>query len=288
MFETGTVVAAYPEGLSVDVLLDDGRRLSNVQVLTPTGSSHTGMIDLPDVGGPIDDKRWDPTAVRDRYVKAMVGFCRGVPFVAGFLLPQINQITFAEKNRRIVRHASDVYTSIDDAGNIELYHPSGTYLRIGEAAAHEDLTGDDFDARWAITRNTNKAVYVKLRVSNAGDDKASIEITPAGNVTLQCDGNLAATVGGNASANVTGTTSVVSGGAASLQAPSVTVTSPESTFTGHVTIQGGLAVSGGSGAAVTGNIAVTSGNVTADGIGLKTHVHGGVDPGAGNTGGPSG
>jgi phage baseplate assembly protein V len=54
--------------------------------------------------------------------------------------------------------------------------------------------------------------------------------------------------------------------------------------TGQITGQGGLAVSGGSGAQVTGNITATGGNIVADGIGLKTHVHGGVQPGVGTTG----
>lgn len=279
---SGVVVASYPEGNSVDVLMDDdGSRLSNVQVMVPTGSSSTGVIDLPDVGGPTDDTRWDPTAQRTRLVIAMVMFCRGVPVVVGFLLPQVNQITFKEKNRRIVRHASDVYTSVDDAGNFELYHPSGTYLRIGETPAHEDLTGDDFDKKWSITRNTNKAVHVKLRVSNAGDDKASIEITPQGNVALQCDGNLSATVGG--------TTTLNSSGNVSITAPLTTVNGPM-TVTGMFTYQGGMSGSGGgaSAANINGNVTVIGGNVVADGIGLKTHQHSGVQTGSGNTGGPFG
>lgn len=72
---------------------------------------------------------------------------------------------------------------------------------------------------------------------------------------------------------------------------SITFNSPTSTFTGNVTIQGtldvallisgtgGLAVSGGSGAVVTGD-------VTADGISLKSHVHSGIEPGGGTTGAP--
>lgn len=81
---------------------------------------------------------------------------------------------------------------------------------------------------------------------------------------------------------------------------SITVTSPLSTFVGNVIVQGALTVqglftflaglvgSGGSGAAVEGNLIVTSGNVTADGVGLKTHHHTGVQTGSGNTGGPVG
>ena len=58
------------------------------------------------------------------------------------------------------------------------------------------------------------------------------------------------------------------------------------TTQGKITGQGGLAVSGGSGASVTGNMTITSGNVTADGIGLKTHTH--TDPQGGTVGSPKG
>jgi phage gp45-like len=313
MFKSGTVVAVYPEGNSVDVLLDrDGSRLSNVQVLSPTGSSNTGVLDLPDVGGPSDDKRWDPTVTRARYVKAMVGFCDGAPFVAGFLLPQVNQITFAEKNRRIVRHASDVYTSVDDAGNVEVYHPSGTFLRIATAAAHEDLTAKDYDKKWAIARNTDKAVHVQLTVKNAGVQKASLNIDPSGNITLDhvgnltthtggnasidIDGNATVNVDGNATVTVDGTTDVTSGGDATVTAPQVTLDTPETTCTGHVTIQGGLSLSGGSGgstATITGNVNVV-GDIASVGslsnnaklVG-STHTHSGVQTGGGNTGAPN-
>jgi phage baseplate assembly protein V len=50
---------------------------------------------------------------------------------------------------------------------------------------------------------------------------------------------------------------------------------------------GGLAATGVAGAStVAGNISITGGDVTADGISLKTHVHGGVQTGSGNTAGP--
>lgn len=46
--------------------------------------------------------------------------------------------------------------------------------------------------------------------------------------------------------------------------------------------QGGMAISGGSGASVTGSISVTGGDVKADGIGLKSHTH--TDPQGGMVG----
>lgn len=47
---------------------------------------------------------------------------------------------------------------------------------------------------------------------------------------------------------------------------------------GAITITGNIAING--------NITLTGGDVTADGISLKTHVHGGVEPGGGTTGKP--
>lgn len=54
--------------------------------------------------------------------------------------------------------------------------------------------------------------------------------------------------------------------------------------TGQITGQGGLAISGGSGASVQGNMNITGGDVKADSISLKGHVHSGVQTGGGTTG----
>lgn len=50
---------------------------------------------------------------------------------------------------------------------------------------------------------------------------------------------------------------------------------------------GGIAIVAPSGLQITGDVTVT-GDVIADGISLKTHVHGGVVPGSGNSGEPEG
>lgn len=195
--QLGIVVASYPQGNAVDVLLpDSGSRLTNVQVML-AGSDSTGTVDLPDPGLPADDTRWNLTNTPARNIIAVIGSYKGNPVCLGFLLPQVNQMTFAQLNRRIVRHASDVYSTIDQHGNTELYHPSGTFFRIGTTAAHEDLTGLDYDALWKIAKNTTTAVYVHLTVANAGVVKATLEVDPSGNVTLVNQGNLNATVTGN-------------------------------------------------------------------------------------------
>lgn len=283
MLRMARVADVHPEDNSVDiVMVDDGSRYPGVQVLAPTATTNCGYADLPSVTATSD--KFDLTQSTDRDALAVVGFMAPtLPVVLGFLWPQVNQVLFADQNRRIVRHASDVYTSTDKDGNFELYHPSGTYLRIGTDGAHEDLTGKDFDKQWKISKNTDKAVHVKLRVSNAGDDKASLDIDPSGNIALQCDGNVTATIGGNVtatvagnlSATISGTTYVESTGNATLKAPQVTIDSPQTTCTGKLTVQGLLTFQ----ANMTG-----TGTMSNNGINVgSTHVHGGVSAGAANT-----
>ena len=66
---------------------------------------------------------------------------------------------------------------------------------------------------------------------------------------------------------------------------STSINSPETTISGHVTIKGGLSVSGGEGAQVDGSL-TTTGDVVANGISLDTHRHSGVQAGGSNTGTP--
>lgn len=306
MLRLARVAAVHPEDNSVDiVMVDDGSRYPGVQVLATTATTNCGNVDLPDVTATSD--KFSLTQSTDRDSLAVIGFLAPtVPVVLGFMFPQVNQVLFPDQNRRIIRHASDLYSSTDNDANFELYHPSGTFVRIGTAPAHEDLTGRDFDGLWKISKNTDKAVNLHIEIANGGEQKAALTIDPSGNITLSHIGNLTwhtqgtgtlnvdgdvtatlggkltASVSGNASITVGGTTSVTSTGAATIKAPTVKVDAATSTFTGAVIVQGlltysaGMAGSGGSGGAsanITGNVAITSGDVSADGIKLKVHHH---------------
>ena len=66
---------------------------------------------------------------------------------------------------------------------------------------------------------------------------------------------------------------------------STSINSPETTISGHVTIKGGLSVSGGEGAQVDGSL-TTTGDVVANGISLDNHVHGSVMSGSSDTSAP--
>lgn len=218
------VVRVVPGGHAVDLLfMDTGDRVPAVQVMAGAASGNTGLVDLvqPDQGS----DQWDPTRLGEREVIACVTYYKNIPVVIGFLFPQVCQMLFERQNFKVDRHASDVYTTTDNDGNHELFHPSGTYLRIGTAPAHEDLTGQDFDKKWAITKNTDKAVHVHLSVRNAGAEVASLDIDPDGNVSLVHSGNFVQSVGGDYQLNVTGSSIRTIGGNDTLSAANVQITS---------------------------------------------------------------
>jgi hypothetical protein len=193
----GRVVDVHPEDNSVDVvMIEDGTRIAGVQVLTSSATSNTGTHDMPTVERPTGADKWDMVKPTGRDMIAVVGSVGRSAVVVGFLFPQVSQMLFKDKDRRVTRHSSDVYSTVDGAGNTELYHPSGTYLRIGTSPDHEDLAGKDSDGGWSITKNTGAAVHVRLQVANGGAPKATLTIDPSGNVTLEHTGNLVVNAGG--------------------------------------------------------------------------------------------
>lgn len=95
--------------------------------------------------------------------------------------------------------------------------------------------------------------------------------------------------GGRIVLQIGGTTLELTSEGSTLKTPKLLVDAPESTFTGKVQVQGllsymaGMVGQGGSGGATaaiegtvrisSGNLNVNGGDVTADGISLKSHVH---------------
>jgi|GEM_PF-1013991 len=260
----GRVTAVHHEDHSVDlVMVDDGSRLTGVQVLAIGASSNTGLVSLPEPTATAD--KWDLTQRTDRDAAAVVGMLGPNTWVVvGFLMPQISQMTFAA-GRYMNRLPSDVYTTVDGAGNVELHHPSGSYIRLAETPAHEDLAGQNFDGNFALAKNTGRSLHLQVVVG-----PTTIHITPAGAVTIDHPGDLTVNTGGNASVTVAGTTTVNSTGTATVHAPSVTIDAAATTCTGSLTVnglltyQGGMTGSGGSGATMTGNVVIT-GNVLTTG-----------------------
>lgn len=249
------VVAVHNGGRAVDIVfLDTGARAAWVQVLSFDASTNSGESGLAEPTAPETD--YSPQDTNERDIFAVTGFVGGVPVVLGFLYPQVCQMLFDEANRWLKRHPSDVYATLNDAGDYEFFHPSGTFIRIAEDPAHEDLTAKDFDKKFKIDRNTDKAVHVHLSVRNAGDEVASVDIAPTGDIVITTTGDLTANVEGDANLAVTG---------------DITSSANAWNHTGDFTVTG----------TITGSVTVIGG-----GKNLKTHVHSGVQSGGSNTGQP--
>jgi hypothetical protein len=219
MFKVVRVVAVHPESHAVDVVvMDDGRRLAGVQVLSGLAGGNVGLSDLPEPSVTDPQKPFESANTGERDVYALLTFVgRDMPVIVGFLYPQVAQCLFARKNFRVDRHASDVYSTIDEAGNIEIAHPSGTFIRIAENLAHEDLTGQDYDGQWKTTKNAARLPGLRVQIANSGGVKATLSIDAAGNVSLTNAGTTTISSGGDMSLS--------SGGAMSLSATGdVTVT----------------------------------------------------------------
>lgn len=157
----GRVVGVHPKSHSIDVVvMGDNRRIPGVKVMSGSAGSDFGFSDLaePDATG------YDARTSSTRNVLAVLCWVSGVPVAMGFLPPTDNQVAFDEKGRMVYRHGSDVYMTIDKAGNAELAHPSGAYIRIGEDPEHEDLSGKDYNGKWGITRNTDKKAHIRIGV----------------------------------------------------------------------------------------------------------------------------
>lgn len=181
----GIVVATHPQDYSVDLVMsDNGARLVGVQVLTPTGSTRTGSVDLPHV--PPRKNKWDITEETDQEMIALVGTVNRCPVVVGFLYPQINQMLSNDPNMKINRHQSDVSWMVDGEGNIQLDHPGGAYIRIGETPDQIDTTGKNADANSKADRNTGRKVNVRIGLA---DNMVEITLTPQGDMTVKLKQN---------------------------------------------------------------------------------------------------
>lgn len=252
MLRKGLVVATHVEDNSVDlVMADNGERLAGVQVITLDGSTRTGTADLPLM--PEKNNKWDVTERTEQDMIAIVGSVSGIPVVVGFIYPQINQILpKAGSKRKIKRHQSDVQHSIDGDGNIQILHPSGTYVRIGESPDYDGYDGQNADGNAVTDRNTSHRVNVRIGLAGG---KGTVTITPDGAVSFIIASNF----------------TIDSGGDATIKCNNATINAPKTSITGDL--------------AVAGDITCDK-DVVASSVSLVKHLHGGVLSGPSKTSAP--
>jgi len=105
-----------------------------------------------------------------------------------------------------------------------------------------------------------------------------IDIECKNNTNINVSGDLSATIGGDATVDVSGSLEATAGDSAVITAPTIELN-------GNVSVKGTFTQTGGGAANFSGSMTVT-GDVTAQGTSLHTHVHSGVQSGGSNTGQP--
>lgn len=267
---TARVMRVYPESRSADVvLLDTGGHLLRVPIIGASGGD-TGAFDVPQ-----PETSGTDSITGEREIIAVLAPMRNQGHaIIGFLPPPRRQGMFAD-GRMVYRHQSDTYFTVDKDGNAELYHPSGTFIRLG-TPGHEDLSGSDVDGGWAIKRNTASAPTVTIGTAAGGSAKSTITIAPDGAVSIDTQGAVSVASQGPASVSTQAAMDLTAAGSMGLAAAGLTMALDGGGGTGA--IQGNLHI--------TGDIIITGGDVIADGVSLKAHVHTGVSSGSADTGPP--
>lgn len=145
---------------------------------------------------------------------------------------------------------------------IDVWWQSGGIQPPAETRMHDLSDGFVIPGPWSQAKRISGVSTSRLEI-RSDDHQALVSIHPQSHdVTVETTGKLTGTIGG----------------AATLKCPTLKIDCPSTTITGDVKIEknltvvgaitgtGGLTVSGGSGATV-------SGDVVADGISLKSHTH---------------
>ncbi len=172
------VVDIHPKENSVDVrMLKDNRRFTSVPVVGLMNTGTTGTVDLaePDLStGRGEDSKWESVHTDKRDAIAVIGFADGAPLCLGFIMPPLTEMTLPDelgKERRLSRHASDLYSWIDKEGNSEWCHPSATWMAATESPQKLKLTGKDYDRLWRVKRNLDRALHGIISWWDGGEKK---------------------------------------------------------------------------------------------------------------------
>lgn len=212
----GSVVSVDPENQRVD-LVDTvtGVRIKGAIVLSQNGSTDGGGWGVPSVPKPTSEGLAGSLNSSGRSIIAayLAASSAHRAIVIGFGAPNGHTISFTQQDRLIEYHpASGAYFTISPDGSIELYHPSGSYFRIG-TGPHENL--DALAKRFRTVSNA-PAPTITLATKSF-----SFQVTPDGAVAMNAKSwTGTGPVSWNGSWNVTGginTTEDVVAGSISLQ-----------------------------------------------------------------------
>src|SRR4030042_230254 len=218
MLTLGKVYQIYPQANMVDVMMFDGSILKKVQVMCPVSSSTVGAINMPVPKYKTDMiKRDSPLAQakqNESDVIAVIGFLGESllnPVVLGFLFPELNEILCGRDQKGnkdgtqfLWKHESNVYfrivkgDTLDKPAEIEISHPSGLFVKIGENDDLTEITNWDKNVRPfkkvnPVTDKVDPAPYVHLEHPSG----TWLTIEPSGNVNIYVKGDVQKTITGD-------------------------------------------------------------------------------------------
>jgi len=222
----GKVHRVRPEANMVDIMLFDGALLDKVQVVVPFSSSRSGCVNLPipDYGNLEMIKRKDPLSIAKQTesdVFAIVGFIGGSilrPIVLGFLFPEENELlcdTNQEGNEDgtmfLWKHESNVYVRVakgstrDKTPEIEISHPSGFLLKIGNSTTRTPISNYDEKFRKFKYKNPESDAEDPVPIVHLSHPSGTyLTIAADGKVTLYAISDMDKTVKGDLTETIEG------------------------------------------------------------------------------------
>ncbi|MGE0825523.1 MAG: hypothetical protein AB7G75_26245 [Candidatus Binatia bacterium] len=180
--KVGKVIGVHRDDNSVDVAFLDGALARHVPVLPAWLGSAFGIVGLtaptydrevlakktyPHAPSGTVQPSQNPSGVgRDQYVVVLQleghGFGTVGGVVIGFFAAQVSEMLFlpgeeggeadAYSDMLLLRHSSDVQTTIDKAAKVNAEAPCGTRITIGTGGV--DLTKKDYDKLYELRHNT--------------------------------------------------------------------------------------------------------------------------------------
>jgi hypothetical protein len=103
------------------------------------------------------------------------------------------------------KHKSNVYTRVDEAGDIEISHPSGVFIKIGKNAERTEIYNYDRKVRsfkYKQGQSDELAPALWMTIQHPSGNYYTID--PDGNVFEEIVGNVERTIKGNLTENIGG------------------------------------------------------------------------------------
>lgn len=213
------VLRFYPSSNTVDAIeVDGGTRFLNANVMCSMPTNFFfGERYFPSHDGLQAEIEYINSSADFYCVAAFLEGDYHNPIVLGFLYPKESTLSISEYGLHIFRHESDVIWMVRSDGTVQMYHPSGSIIKIGDDNTNEltddrevggmyPAKADGFNVREAETYNANKKSNLFIKWYTGQE------------ITLDSDGNLIVKTAENAV-----TMTLTPGGVLSVTATTVNV-----------------------------------------------------------------